>query len=257
MGRRRARDGRPPGHRRPAPARAPAPDHPRHADVPPQDQRIHDPGGDQVRARGPAAAAGRPDGPAGLDVPQALPGQARVPRRPGGVRLLRAVGRVGGGPALEAPRTAPAPGEGRRHDGAARGRGRGAVRPAPSPLQARGGGGRRPSPRPPRRASSRCDGRRVLDLGCGKGRFATRLAESGAEVVGIDLSAAMLAEAKGLARVRGSARRLPFASATFDAVVAVEVFEHLADDRRGPPRGCAGCSGPAGSWRSSTRTPAR
>ena len=71
-------------------------------------------------------------------------------------------------------------------------------------------------------------GRRVLDLGCGKGRFAARLAESGAEVVGIDLSAAMLAEAEGLARVRGSARRLPFAAATFDAVVAVEVFEHLA-----------------------------
>ncbi|MBV8269122.1 MAG: methyltransferase domain-containing protein [Planctomycetaceae bacterium] len=72
-------------------------------------------------------------------------------------------------------------------------------------------------------------GRRVLDLGCGKGRFAARLAESGADVVGIDLSAAMLAEAEGLALVRGSARRLPFASASFDAVVAVEVFEHLAD----------------------------
>jgi 2-polyprenyl-6-hydroxyphenyl methylase/3-demethylubiquinone-9 3-methyltransferase len=71
-------------------------------------------------------------------------------------------------------------------------------------------------------------GRRVLDLGCGKGRFARRLAEAGAEVVGLDLSAAMLAEATGVGRVRGSARRLPFAAATFDAVVAVEVFEHLA-----------------------------
>lgn len=72
-------------------------------------------------------------------------------------------------------------------------------------------------------------GRRVLDLGCGKGRFARRLAEGGAEVVGIDLSAAMLAEAEdGFGRVRGSARRLPFAAATFDAVIAVEVFEHLA-----------------------------
>lgn len=70
-------------------------------------------------------------------------------------------------------------------------------------------------------------GRRVLDLGCGKGRFARPLAEAGAEVVGIDLSAGMLAEAVGFAAVRGSARRLPFAAATFDAVVAVEVFEHL------------------------------
>lgn len=71
-------------------------------------------------------------------------------------------------------------------------------------------------------------GRRVLDLGCGKGRFARPLAEAGAEVVGIDVSAAMLADARGIARVRASARRLPFAAGTFDAVIAVEVFEHLA-----------------------------
>jgi 2-polyprenyl-6-hydroxyphenyl methylase/3-demethylubiquinone-9 3-methyltransferase len=67
----------------------------------------------------------------------------------------------------------------------------------------------------------------VLDLGCGKGRFAAALAREGAEVIGLDCSAAMLAAARGLDRVRGSARRLPFASACFDAVVAVEVFEHL------------------------------
>ena len=70
-------------------------------------------------------------------------------------------------------------------------------------------------------------GRRVLDLGCGKGRFANRLKEEGAKVVGIDLSAAMLAGAEGLDRVRASARRLPFADGAFDAVVAVEVFEHM------------------------------
>lgn len=69
----------------------------------------------------------------------------------------------------------------------------------------------------------------VLDLGCGKGRFARRLEEAGASVVGLDLSARMLAEASGLDRVRGSARSLPFADARFDAVVAVEVFEHLGD----------------------------
>lgn len=73
-------------------------------------------------------------------------------------------------------------------------------------------------------------GRRLLDLGCGKGRFAASIAASGAEVIGLDRSAAMLAGAawSGLDRVLGSARRLPFAGATFDAVIAVEVFEHLA-----------------------------
>ena len=71
-------------------------------------------------------------------------------------------------------------------------------------------------------------GRLVLDLGCGKGRFAARLRALGAIVVGLDRSSAMLAGGAGGARVRGSARRLPFASESFDAVVAVEVFEHLA-----------------------------
>jgi ubiquinone/menaquinone biosynthesis C-methylase UbiE len=72
-------------------------------------------------------------------------------------------------------------------------------------------------------------GRLVLDLGCGKGRFAARLEEAGARVVGLDVSAAMLAGAGGLDRVRGSARRLPFRDGEFDAVVAIEVFEHLGD----------------------------
>jgi len=70
-------------------------------------------------------------------------------------------------------------------------------------------------------------GRRVLDLGCGKGRFAARLEAHGARVVGLDRAPAMLAEARGLDRVLGSARRLPFAAGAFGAVVAVEVFEHL------------------------------
>ncbi len=73
-------------------------------------------------------------------------------------------------------------------------------------------------------------GSRILDLGCGKGRFATHLQDCGAEVIGLDASAAMLASASGIARVRASATSLPFADNTFDGLYAIELFEHL------PPR---------------------
>jgi ubiquinone/menaquinone biosynthesis C-methylase UbiE len=74
------------------------------------------------------------------------------------------------------------------------------------------------------------EGLRILDLGCGKGRFARELQAQGAMVTGIDLSTAMLSEASGVDRVRASARSLPFRSGCFDAVIAVEVFEHLAPE---------------------------
>ncbi|HWE35883.1 MAG TPA: class I SAM-dependent methyltransferase [Isosphaeraceae bacterium] len=83
------------------------------------------------------------------------------------------------------------------------------------------------------RALRPVDGGRVLDLGCGKGRFAQRLQGEGFDVVGLDLSAAMLAAAGDLPRVRGSARRLPFASGSFDGVIAIEMFEHLHPDSIG------------------------
>jgi 2-polyprenyl-6-hydroxyphenyl methylase/3-demethylubiquinone-9 3-methyltransferase len=77
------------------------------------------------------------------------------------------------------------------------------------------------------RALGPVGGLRILDLGCGKGRFARALEDLGARVVGTDLSSAMLAEAVGLDHVRAAARRLPFRDGSFDAVIAVEVFEHI------------------------------
>lgn len=75
-------------------------------------------------------------------------------------------------------------------------------------------------------------GSRVLELGIGTGRIALPLAARGVRVVGVDLSAPMLARlvekrgALAVSPVRADAARLPFRDAAFDAVIGVHVF-HL------------------------------
>ena len=60
---------------------------------------------------------------------------------------------------------------------------------------------------------------RVLDIACGGGRHARALRDLGHDVVGIDLSAELLAGVDGIACVRGDMRALPFA-ASFDAATS-------------------------------------
>jgi ubiquinone/menaquinone biosynthesis C-methylase UbiE len=85
-------------------------------------------------------------------------------------------------------------------------------------------------------------GARVLDLGCGTGDLARHLAGAGLRLAGCDISAAML---RGAAtpgsrarrdpggphwvRLSPGWRRLPFATAAFDAVVVSSVLEYTAD----------------------------
>ena len=73
--------------------------------------------------------------------------------------------------------------------------------------------------------------RRVLDVGCGEGQLARRIAALGAEVVGIDPTTAQIVEARarggGPAYTRASATALPVRSASVDAVVACLVLEHI------------------------------
>jgi SAM-dependent methyltransferase len=74
---------------------------------------------------------------------------------------------------------------------------------------------------------------RMLDVGCGTGATTAALANLGM-ISGIDMGPAALryARARGLAVARGSAEHLPARSAAFDVVVALDVLEHLDDDRR-------------------------
>jgi ubiquinone/menaquinone biosynthesis C-methylase UbiE len=82
-------------------------------------------------------------------------------------------------------------------------------------------------------------GRDVLEVGCGAAQCSRWLARRGARVVGVDLSAAMLAAAAvrtgpgGPALVQADARALPFADASFDvACSAYGAVPFVAD----PPR---------------------
>jgi|SRR5581483_8938171 len=75
-------------------------------------------------------------------------------------------------------------------------------------------------------------GKRVLDVGCGKGRFARILHERypTASVAGFDLAEAMLRHVPGgVQKCAGSMTALPFASASFDAAYATESLEHAVD----------------------------
>ena len=73
-------------------------------------------------------------------------------------------------------------------------------------------------------------GNRVLDVGCGTGRFAAALSDRGSRVWGVDASAEMVALARGRgvnAKV-ARAEALPFKEGWFDRAIAVLVI-HVLD----------------------------
>lgn len=83
------------------------------------------------------------------------------------------------------------------------------------------------------------DGKTILDVGCGAGRFADVMGELGARVVAVDLSAAIDACRETCARhagrvqcVQGSIYGLPLRAGAFDAVHCAGVIQHTPDPIR-------------------------
>lgn len=84
-------------------------------------------------------------------------------------------------------------------------------------------------------------GAAVLDVGCGLGRWSRRLARRGAEVTGVDLSPAMIAEARRRARREGFDGRCRFAVSSLEElalgrryplILGVTVLQHIVDPGR-------------------------
>ncbi|TJZ41415.1 class I SAM-dependent methyltransferase [Streptomyces piniterrae] len=96
-------------------------------------------------------------------------------------------------------------------------------------------------------------GRRVLDLGCGTGRDAARLQAAGRQVVGADLSDAMLAHARrhhpGPAYARADLRRFDLGARAFDAIVCLDsalLYCHTNDELDGLLDSCRRALEPGG-----------
>lgn len=72
---------------------------------------------------------------------------------------------------------------------------------------------------------------RLLDVGCGGGSHTAAFAAAGWDTVGIDVSEAQLrlARQRGCSVVQGGAESLPFAAASFDAVVSTWTHTDIDD----------------------------
>ena len=89
-------------------------------------------------------------------------------------------------------------------------------------------------------------GQLLLDLGCGGGRHSYEAARRGAHAVAVDTDPRELTTVDGMlaamheggelppgtvtGTVVADGRRLPFADASFDRVIAAEILEHVEDD---------------------------
>lgn len=72
---------------------------------------------------------------------------------------------------------------------------------------------------------------RVLDVGCGSGRFLFWLRDTGAYLAGVDVSPRFAAEARErIDLAAADLRRLPFADGAFTKAISLDVMEHLTPE---------------------------
>ena len=103
-------------------------------------------------------------------------------------------------------------------------------------------------------------GKKMLDAGCGTGRFSERASRLGAEVISVDIGRRLLAKTRSrcaTAPVCSDVTRLAFADDSFDVVVSSECIEHTPAPHRAVaellrvcrPGGCVAITCPNAFWR--------
>ena len=75
--------------------------------------------------------------------------------------------------------------------------------------------------------------KKILDAGCGEGRFSRYFIENGYDITGMDFSEEYVRVAKKNLKkgkfVVGSVTRIPFKDNSFDYIFSVDVFQHIPD----------------------------
>jgi SAM-dependent methyltransferase len=86
------------------------------------------------------------------------------------------------------------------------------------------------------------NGMSLLDIGCGPGYVAAAAIDQGANAIGLDFSAEMIASAQKMFPhiqfVEGDAQNLPFPDHNFERVIANFALLHLADPERAMTEAC-------------------
>ena len=83
--------------------------------------------------------------------------------------------------------------------------------------------------------------KRLLDFGCGTGRFASRIVGAGIDYTGVDRSMDMISAAKeehsrtGISFVSYDDATLPFADGSFDTIFCCWVYQYIVRTPAGPP----------------------
>ena len=73
----------------------------------------------------------------------------------------------------------------------------------------------------------------ALEIGCGPGDFLQLLEHKGISAVGIDLSNFALSRARHVSKkvLKADAEKLPFKKDIFDLIIAIDVLEHIENDK--------------------------